>query len=151
MPTARTEPVVRVRCPPEQEARAREALARAGWSPERSLTWLVVRDAAPDAVNEALVAGGAGVRVAVRERIGQLVGWLLDRGGRLEGRGVNVETLVKRVLEDGGLTARYVPRPVPELLGEAAAAYEELMATGAGQLGWDRFVERFCVERPPAI
>jgi hypothetical protein len=145
--TARIEPAVRIRCPPEEEARCRGALARAGFAAERSLTWLVVRDAAPDAVNEALAAGGTDVRIAVRGRIGQLVGWLLDRAGRLEGRGLNVETLVRRVLEDGGLVGRYAPRPIPELLASAAALHEQLMATGAGLVTWDRFVELFCVER----
>ncbi|MGC3996551.1 MAG: hypothetical protein QM767_03050 [Anaeromyxobacter sp.] len=147
-PAPRLEPVVRVRCPPEEEARCKAALAKAGFEAERSLTWIVVRQAAPDAVNDALVAGGAGVRVASRERIGQLVGWLIDRAGKLEGRAVNVEALVKRILEDGGLTARYAPRPMAELLPAAAALYEELMATGAGRLSWDAFVERFCVEKP---
>jgi hypothetical protein len=145
----RTEPVVRIRCAPEEEGRCLAALARAGFRGERSLTWIVVRDAAPDAVNEALAAGGAGVRVAARERLGQLVGWLLDRAGRLSGRGVNVETLVKRVLEDAGLTGRYAPRPVPALLEAAAAEHERLVATGAALLDWDGFVERFCLEREP--
>lgn len=145
--TARVEPVVRIRCPPEEEARCLAALARAGFAGERSLTFVVVREAGPDAVNEALAAGGAGVRVAVRERMGQLVGWLLDRQGKLEGRGVNVETLVRRVIEDGGLGARYASRPVPELLVAAADLYEELMASGATMPSWDRFVGRFCVER----
>ena len=143
----RGEPVVRIRCPPEEEARCLAALARAGLAGERSLTFVVVRDAAPDAVNEALAAGGAKVRVAVRERLGQLVGWLLDREGRLEGRGVNVEALVRRVLEDGGLSARYAARPVPELLAAAAAIHEELLASGAAMVTWDRFVAAFCVER----
>lgn len=143
----RAEPVVRIRCPPEEEARCLAALARAGFTGERSLTFVVVRDAPPDAVNEALAAGGAAVRVAVRERMGQLVGWLLDREGRLDGRGVNVEALVRRVLEDGGLTARYAARPIPELLAAAAATYEELMASGAARVTWDRFVAAFCVER----
>jgi hypothetical protein len=145
--TPRAEPVVRIRCPPEEEARCLSALARAGFAAERSLTFVVVRDAAPDAVNEALAAGGASVRVAARERIGQLVGWLLDRQGKLEGRGVNVETLVRRVLEDGGLGARYAARPVPELLASAAGLYEELMSSGAAMLTWDRFVALFCQEQ----
>lgn len=148
--STRREPTVRIRCKPEHEAAASRALERAGFAPERSLTWLVVRDAAPDEVNEALVAGGAQVRVVVRERIGQLVGWLLDREGRLEGRAVNVQALVRRVLDDGGYAARYAPRPLPELLAPAAATYEELLATGAGMLTWDAFVERFCVPLAPA-
>jgi hypothetical protein len=144
--SGRAEPVVRIRCPPESEARCRDALAGAGLAAERSLTWLVVRDASPDRVNDALAAGGAPVRVAVRERIGQLVGWLLDRAGRLEGKAVNVQALVRRVLEDGGLTARYAPRPLEELVPAAAALYEQLLATGAGLVTWDRFLELFCVE-----
>jgi hypothetical protein len=136
--------VVRIRCTLEQEPRCLAALARGGFQGERSLTWVVVRGAAPDAVNDALVAGGAEVRVAARQRLGLLVGWLLDHGGRLEGRGVNVETLVARVLEDAGLTARYRPRPIPELLRAAAEEHERLLSTGAAMLGWDDFVERFC-------
>lgn len=146
----RKEPAVRIRCPVEEEARARAALERAGFEAERSLTALVVRDAEPDAVNEALVAGGAYVRVAVREGIGRLVGWLLDRQGALEGRLQNVKTLARRVLEDGGLTERYALREDAALLPAAAAVYEHLLATGAGRVGWDRFVEAFCVERPAA-
>jgi len=142
--------VVRIRCPPEQEARCLSALERAGFHGERSLTWVVVRDAPPDAVNEALVAGGATVRVAARQRLGVLVGWLLDHGHELEGRGVNLETLVGRVLEDAALGARYRPRPVAELLGAAAAEHERLTATGAAMLRWDEFVERFCAGRGAA-
>lgn len=141
------EPVVRIRCEPEEEARCRTALARAGFEAERSLSWLVVRDASPDAVNEALVAGGALPRAVVRARIGQLIGWLLDKEGKLEGRGVNVAALVSRVLEEGGLAARYRPRPEAELLRAAAALHEHLLATGAGFLSWDRFVAEFCDER----
>jgi hypothetical protein len=51
---------------------------------------------------------------------------------------------VKRVLEDGGLVARYRPRPAPALLAGAAAVYEHLLATGAAFVSWDRFVEIFC-------
>jgi hypothetical protein len=144
---ARTEPVVRIRCEPEDEARSRAALARAGFQAERSLQWLVVRDASPDLVNEALVAGGAVPRVAVRVRIGQLLGWLLDKEGKVEGRGVNVAALVSRVLEEGGLASRYRPRAEPQLLAAAAALHEHLVATGAGFVSWDRFVADFCDER----
>ncbi len=140
----RLEPVVRIRCPPEREARCVAALARAGFTPERSLTWLVVRDASPDAVNDALAAGGAVPRTAVRVRIGQLVGWLLDRRGALEGRGANLTALVSRVVEEGGLASRYRPRPEPALLAAAGELYEHLLATGAGFVSWDRFVELFC-------
>lgn len=146
----RIEPAVRIRCPPEAEARCRAALARAGLAAERSLDWLVVRDAPPDAVNEALAAGGAGPRVAVRVRIGQLLGWLLDHGGEVRGRGAALAGLVGRVLEDGGLAARYRPRPEPALLAAAAGLHEHLLATGAAFVPWDRFVEAFCEERPPA-
>ncbi len=145
--TDRNEPVVRIRCPPEQEARCLAALQRAGFRGERSLTWVVVRDAPPDAVNEALVAGGATVRIAARERLGQLVGWLLEREGRLEGKGVNVEALVSRVLEDAGLAARYRPRSREELLQAAVAEHERLLSTGAALLRWDEFTDRFCLRR----
>ncbi|HYD42058.1 MAG TPA: hypothetical protein VEB43_14605 [Anaeromyxobacter sp.] len=144
MASPRAEPVVRIRCPPDEEARCLAALARGGFQGERVLTWVVVRDAPPDAVNEALAAGGAGVRVAGRERIGQLVGWLLDRGGKLDGKAVNLEALVSRTLEDAGLAARYRPRPGPELVVAAREEYERLLATGAAMLAWDEFVERFC-------
>ncbi len=140
--------MVRIRCGPDEEARCRAALARAGFEVERSLTWLVVRDAPPDAVNEALAAGGADPRVAVRQRIGQLIGWLLDREGELDGRAVNVQALVRRVLEEGGLTGRYRPRPLDALLAGAAALYAELVETAAGFVSWDRFVELFCEELP---
>ncbi|HET8542572.1 MAG TPA: hypothetical protein VFL83_22040 [Anaeromyxobacter sp.] len=142
----RTEPVVRIRCPPEAEAVSVAALSRAGFSAERSLTWLVVRDASPDAVNDALAAGGAGPRTAVRVRIGQLVGWLLDRQGALQGRGANLTALVSRVVEEGGLSPRYHPKPEAALLAAAARVYEHLMATGAGFVSWDAFVELFCEE-----
>lgn len=144
---SRIEPAVRIRCPPEDEARCRAALERAGFAAERSLTWLVVREADPDRVNEALVAGGAPRRVAVREGIGKLVGWLLDKEGRVEGRAVNVEALVSRTLEEGGLAARYAPRPAAELVAAARAEHERLMATGAAMLSWDAFVTAFCRAR----
>lgn len=147
---SRVEPVVRIRCGAEEEAQARAALSRAGFTPDRSLTWLVVRDADPDAVNEALVVGAAAPRTAVRDRIGKLVGWLLDRQGRVDGRGANLVALVSRVLEDGGLAVRYRPRPEAALLDGARAVYEHLMATGAGMVTWAWFVELFCEERGPA-
>jgi hypothetical protein len=146
----RVEPVVRIRCPVEEESRCLAALARAGFSGERVLTWVVVREAPVDAVNEALVAGGANVRVAARERLGQLVGWLLDRAGKLDGKAVNVEALVSRAIDDAGLGARYRPRPGVELLEAARAEHERLLATGAAILAWDDFVARFCVAKEPA-
>jgi len=150
-PGARTEPVVRIRCrSPEDEARCRRVLAGAGFAPEASLTWLVVRDADPDRVNRALVAGGALGRTAVREAIGKLVGWLIDRQGALDGRSRNVKSLVERVLADGGLAARYQPRADEELLAEAARLHRELMARGAPFLPWAAFVERFCHLRTTA-
>lgn len=144
---SRPEPTVRIRSNPDDEARALAALARAGYAAERSLTWIVVRDADPDAVNEALAAGGATVRVAIREGIGRLVGWLLDREGKLDGRLPNVKTLARRVLEDGGLEERYALREDAALLPAAATVYEELMATGGGMITWDRFLELFVIEK----
>lgn len=143
------EPVVRIRCSPEEEARARAALERAGYAPERSLLHLVVRDADPDAVNEALAAGGAAVRVAVRERLGALLGWLLDHGGRTEGHEAALERLVRRVIEDGGLGTRWAPRDEAGLREAAAALHEHLLATGGGPVTWRDFVERCCVARGP--
>jgi hypothetical protein len=83
----------------------------------------------------------------VRVRIGQLLGWLLDREGRLAGRGANLTALVSRVIEEGGLGARYRPRPEPALVAAAAETWEHLMDTGAAFLPWDRFVALFCEER----
>lgn len=148
MPPPRLEPVVRIRCAPEQEACTRAALAARGLQAERSLTWLVVRGASPDQVNEALAAGGATARAAVRERLGALLGWILDHGGRLEGHEAALERQVRRVLEDGGLTQRYAPRDAPALRAAAAALHERLLASGAGFVPWDDFVEACCVERP---
>ena len=147
MTDARREPVVRIRCAEDDEPRCRAALERAGYAPERSLTWLVVREASPDQVNEALVAGGAHSRTAVRERIGKLVGWVLDHGGEVKGRAVNVRTLVSRVLEDGGLAARYAPRDDEALLAGARALHAYLMESGAGLVSWERFLAWFCAER----
>jgi hypothetical protein len=145
----RKEPVVRIRfASPDDEVRCRKSLAAAGFAPEASLTWLVVRDADPDEVNGALVAGGALGRVVAREAVAKLVGWLIDREGALEGRSRNVKALVERVLSDAGLAQRYAPLPEPDLLAPAAALYEDLMARGAPFLPWDRFLELFCVERP---
>lgn len=148
MDGARTEPVVRIRCPtPEDAARCRRLLEAAGLTPEESLTWLVVRDAHPDAVNRLLVEGGAVGRAVAREAIGKLVGWLIDRQGVLAGRARNVKSLVERTLADAGLAQRYAPRPDEELLASAEALYRALMAEGAPFLSWDRFLELFCVPR----
>jgi hypothetical protein len=142
------EPVVRIRCAsPEDEARCRQTLERAGLAPEASLTWLVVRDADPDEVNRRLVAAGALGRVVVRESMGKLIGWLIDRQGALEGRTRNVKALVERVIADGGLVARYRPRPDPELHAAAAALHERLMAEGAPFLPWREFLALFCERR----
>jgi hypothetical protein len=144
-PAARIEPVVRIRCAsPEDEARCRRILGAAGLAPEASLTWLVVRDADPDRVNHVLAAGGALGRTAVREAMGKLIGWLIDRQGALDGRARNVKALVERVLADGALAARYQPRPDDELVAEAARLYREIVAGGAPFLPWAAFVERFC-------
>lgn len=146
------EAVVRIRCPsPADAERCRAVLRGAGYAPEDSLTWLVVRNAHPDDVNAALVEGGALGRVVVREQIGKLVGWLLDRQGDLAGRSRNVKSLVERVVGDAGLKERYAPREEEALLAAAGEVYERLMATGASMLTWDEFVERFLVERSPAV
>lgn len=145
------EAVVRIRCPsPADAERCRAVLRGAGYAPEDSLTWLVVRNAHPDAVNAALVEGGALGRVVIREQIGKLVGWLLDRQGDLAGRSRNVKSLVERVVGDAGLKERYVPREEAALLVAAGEVYERLMATGASMLTWDEFVERFLLQRSPA-
>ena len=144
----RTEPVVRIRCrSPEDEARSRRILQAAGLAPEESLTWLVVRDAHPDAVNLLLVEGGALGRTIVREDIGKLVGWLIDRQGALAGRARNVKSLVERTLANAGLAQRYAPRPDDELTASAEALNRTLMAEGAPLVTWDRFLELFCVPR----
>src|SRR5690349_1323288 len=143
------EPVVRIRClSPEDEARCRQVLGAAGLAPESSLTWLVVRDADPDAVNRLLVAGGAHGRTVVRESIGKLVGWLIDRQGALEGRARNVRSLVERTLADGGYAGRYAAREDAALMVAAAALHRKLMDEGAPFVSWERFLELFCVERP---
>lgn len=146
--TARPEPVVRIHCrSPEDEARCRRILEARGLSPETVLTWLVVRQADPDMVNEALVEGGAIGRVAARERIGQLLGWLIDRQGDVAGRARNVRSLVERVLGDAGLGARYAPREDRALVASAQALFEELLASGGGFVSWERFVALFCEEK----
>jgi len=140
--------VVRIRCKtPEEEARCVAALTRAGYAPRSSLTWLLVPDAHPDRVNEALVAGGAHARVAVREQIGKLIGYLLDRRGDLAGRAANVKNLCERVISEAGLGDRYALKPEPDLLAGARALHEELLATGAGFVSWERFLELFCLGR----
>ena len=139
------EPLVRIRCPsPEEEVRARAVLEAAGWHPERSLTWLVVREADPDAVNEALVEGGAVARVAAREQLGKLLAWLLDRQGDLAGREVNVRNLCARVLSEAGLASRHELRDQAALVEAARVLFQQLVATGAGFVSWERFLSLFC-------
>jgi len=138
-------PVVRIRCPtPEDEARCRAILERAGAAPERQLTWLVVRDADPDAVNELLVAGGAAGRVVVREGIGKLIGFLIDHEGRMAGREASLASTIARMLSAGGLDRRFAPRPERELGLAAAELHEYLTATAGGFVPWERFLELFC-------
>ena len=145
MRAGQREPLVRIRCAsPEDEARCRRLLEAAGHAPESSLTWLVVRDADPDEVNGLLVAGGAIGRVAVREQIGKLIGWVIDRQGALEGRSRNVKSLVERVLTGGGLAQRYAPKPDPALLAAARELHERIMAGGAPFVAWEDFVAMFC-------
>jgi hypothetical protein len=142
------EPMVRIRCPsPEDAARCRAALAAAGLAPEESLTWLLVRDASPDAVNEILVAGGALGRAVAREQVGKLLGYLIDRQGDLEGRGPNLLQLVRRALLETGLADRYAPRDEAALLQAAAEIHRTLVATAGGFVSWDRFVRDLCVPR----
>lgn len=143
-----TEPVVRIRCAsPEDEVRCRRALGAAGFEPESSLTWLVVRDADPDEVNRVLVSGGTLGRVVLREAIGKLIGWIIDRQGALEGRARNVKSLVERTLSDGGLAARWAPRPDEELLASAQALHARMMAEGAPFLPWGEFLALFARPR----
>ena len=143
-----SEPIVRIRCAnPEDEARCRRALTAAGLAPEASLTWLVVRQADPDEVNRLLVAAGALGRVTIRESIGKLIGWLIDREGALEGRARNVKSLVERVLSEGGVAARYAPRSEEECLASAQALHTRLMAEGAPFLGWGEFLALFARPR----
>jgi hypothetical protein len=139
------EPVVRVRCPtPEEEERSRAILERAGLRPDRQLGWLVVRDADPDRVNEVLVAGGALARVAAREQIGKLLGFVLDHRGSMAGRESSLRNIVGRVLSSAGLERRWAPLPDDRLAAGAAALHEYLMTTGAGFVSWERFLELFC-------
>lgn len=139
------EPVVRIRCPsPEEEGRAREVLEAAGWQPERSLTWLVVREADPDAVNLALVEGGAAARVAAREQLGRLLAWLLDRQGDLRGREINVGNLCARVLSEAGLAGRHVLKDEAALVEGARSLTEQLLASGGAFVPWERFLSLFC-------
>jgi hypothetical protein len=150
-PPKRKEPVVRIHfADAADEARCRRALERLGLVVEAQLipmAGLAVRDASPDEVNEALVAGGARGRTVARERIGQLVGWLIDREGDLEGRVRNVRSLVERVLSDSGLKERWAPRDDAALLAAARALHERIQAEGAPFVSWDAFVDAFCVAR----
>jgi hypothetical protein len=138
------EPVVRIRCAPEDEARTRAALSRAGLAAERSLLHLVVRDADPDVVDEALASGGARSRTVVRERIVALLGWLLDHAGQVAGREAAMQRLVERVVEEGGLAARHAARPAAELREQVAGLHERLLATGAAFVPWRDFVATCC-------
>jgi hypothetical protein len=124
------EPVVRIRCPsPEDEARCRAVLQRAGLVPETQLTWLAVRDADPDRVNDLLVEGGAAGRVAAREQVGKLIGFVIDHGPALDARAGSLRATVTRILSTAGLTARWSPRPEEEMGGAGAALHEYLMET----------------------
>jgi len=139
------EPVVRIRCPtPEEEALSRAVLERAGLAPERQLTWLVVRDADPDRVNDVLVAGGARSRVAAREQIGRLLGFLIDHGGDVAARPSTLRANVARVLGEAGLERRWSPRAEAELVAGAAELHEHLMSSGAGFVSWERFLSLLC-------
>jgi hypothetical protein len=142
------EPVVRVRSPsPEDEVRCRALLEKAGLAPESQLTWLAVRDADPDRVNDLLVEGGAVGRVAAREQIGKLIGFVIDHGPGLEARAGSLRSNVARVLSTAGLGARWAPRPEEEMGQAGAALHEYLMETRGGFVSWERFTVLFC--RPP--
>jgi len=140
-----TEPVVRIRSPsPEDEARCRALLEKAGLAPESQLTWLAVRDADPDRVNDLLVEGGAVGRVAAREQIGKLIGFVIDHGPGLEARAGSLRSNVARVLSTAGLGARWAPRPEEEMGQAGAALHEYLMETRGGFVSWERFTGLFC-------
>jgi hypothetical protein len=139
------EPVVRIRCPaPEDEARCRALLEKAGLAPESHLTWLAVRDADPDRVNDLLVQGGAVGRVAAREQIGQLIGFVIDHGPALDARAASLRATVARVLTTSGLGARWAARPEGEMGAAGAALHEYLMETRGGFVSWERFTGLFC-------
>ena len=139
------EPVVRIRCPsPEDEARCRAVLQKAGLVPETQLTWLAVRDADPDRVNDLLVEGGAAGRVAAREQIGKLIGFVIDHGPLLDARAGSLRATVTRILSTAGLAARWSPRPEEEMGGAGAALHEYLMETRGGFVSWERFTGLFC-------
>ena len=143
------EPVVRIRSPsPEDEARCRALLEKAGLAPESQLTWLAVRDADPDRVNDLLVEGGAVGRVAAREQIGKLIGFVIDHGPGLEARAGSLRSNVARVLSTAGLGVRWAPRPEEEMGQAGAALHEYLMESGGGFVSWERFTGLFC--RPVA-
>jgi hypothetical protein len=143
------EPVVRIRCPaPQDEARCRALLEKAGLVPESQLTWLAVRDADPDRVNDVLVQGGAVGRVAAREQIGKLIGFVIDHGPALDARAGSLRATVVRVLGTAGLGARWAPRPEEEMGAAGAALHEHLMETRGGFVSWERFTGLFC--RPGA-
>jgi hypothetical protein len=141
-----TEPVVRIRCPsPEDEVRCRALLEKAGLSPESQLTWLAVREADPDRVNDVLVEGGAIGRVAAREQIGKLIGFVIDHGPVLAERAGSLRATVARVLSTSGLGTRWTPRPEEEMGPAGAVLHEYLMETRGGFVSWERFTGLFCL------
>lgn len=145
-----TEPVVRIRCAgPEDEARIRRALAAAGLAPETSLTRLFVRDADPDQVHRLLVSAGAAGRVTLRESVGKLIGWLIDRRGDVDGRGRSVKAQLERALADAGLADRYAAREDEALVASARRLYGRIVAEGAPFVPWEEFRELFLVPRAP--
>ncbi len=139
------EPIVRIRCPsPEDEVRCRTLLAKAGLVPESQLTWLAVRDADPDRVNDLLVAGGAVGRVAAREQIGKLIGFVIDHGPLLDARAGSLRATVARVIGTAGLGARWTPRNEEEMGRAGAELHEYLMESRGGFVSWERFTALFC-------
>jgi hypothetical protein len=139
------EPVVRIRTiGPEDEARCRAILEKAGLAPEAQLTWLAVRDADPDRVNDLLVEGGALGRVAAREEIGKLIGFVIDHGPGLDARAGSLRANVSRVLATAGLGARWAARPEEEMGAAGALLHEYLMESRGGFVSWERFTGLFC-------
>lgn len=154
------EPVVRIQTKsPEELARCRDILTRAGYAIEESgptrlptvgaptPVWILVRDAHPDAVNEELVKGGAFARVAAREQIARLLAYLIDRQGQLADRAMNLRNLAGRVLEEAGLADRYALKADAELVQGSLELYERLMATGAGFVKWEEFLSLFTARK----
>jgi len=73
---------------------------------------------------------------------------VIPLGSGSSGNATLVAFGARRLLVDAGLSARYAPRDEGALLLAGAATYEQLMATGAARVSWERFVAEYCVPRP---